>query len=882
MDALNRAFEKAFAHTATKETLMELLDCLGSELECDRIAIFEFANDATFSNTYEWCHEGIAEERTIFKHVPIHRLDSWLAKIQRNDVIVITDLNEIKESDPDIYGMLKGKKVSSIIVSHLAFHGKNIGFFVIENPASDVISEKDSLMPGMRYILSSLVYSDHLIHKLDRLNHSDPLTGARTRVSLRDHLKTLTEINNIGIVYAEAISWNKYDNKYSVLKEDQMLIHTGNILIDVFGEDSVFRIAENEFLVLQIDISQDEFNESIKMMKILLNEQKLVAAIGSLWTEHPDASPEAMIRQTHMKVTEEHKKLTENQVQNKRDELDKKLWGNVDNAQIDLLRGDDYFREAANFLTENSGDPIILVALDINYFKLYNDIFGRKSGNAFLESIADAIRDQTEKLDGICGYLGGDDFCFMFQTKETEHSKITPIIDELVNSIKYADGFAPALGIYLSVDREESLVTMYDRAMTALSSIKGSYMEHYRFYDAEYFRHDRDSKLLLMEVKEGLKNNEFIFYVQPQVHGQTAKIVGCEALIRWKSKGQLVPPNRFIPELEKSGYIFTVDCFVWEAVVKWLKSLIERGIKPVPCSVNVSRVDFFFTDIADHFIELVKKYEISPSLLGIEITETAFTDNTDSILKSVQKLHDFGFSVYMDDFGSGSSSLSMLHTMQLDVLKTDVKFMSQDDSDVRAISIVESVINMAHMIGMVVVAEGVETKQQWKTLAALGSNYAQGYYFYRPMSIEDFEKLLQDPDKIGNSPKKAGNQMVTNHLQFKDMIRDGLVSETLLENILGAAAIYKISGDKVSIVQINQHYTKLTGIEPGDDEGLKKFLTGVQIEGADNFLHNVDAHILEGLESSLKLNGEEIHARTFLLYTCDDHKLYLSTLQRAE
>ena len=220
--------------------------------------------------------------------------------------------------------------------------------------------------------------------------------------------------------------------------------------------------------------------------------------------------------------------------------------------------------------------------------------------------------------------------------------------------------------------------------------------------------------------------------------------------------------------------------------------------------------------------------------------------------------------------------------MRLDVLKTDVKFMSRDDSDVRAISIVESVINMAHMIGMLVVAEGVETEQQWKTLAALGSNYAQGYYFYRPMPIEDFEKLLQDPSKIGSKPKKIGNQTIVNHLQFKEMIRDGLVSETLLENILGAAAIYKISGDKVSIIQINQHYTKLTGIEPGDDEGFQKFLSNVHVEGADNFLHNVDSHLLEGFESNLELNGEELHARTFLLYTCDDHKLYLSTLQRPE
>ena len=222
VNALNRAFEKAFEHSATKGNLMELLECLGSELKCDRIAIFEFANDSTFSNTYEWCNTGIVEERTIFKHVPMSRLNSWFEKIQHNETIIITSLNDIKESDPDVYNILKDKQVKSIIVSHLAFQGKNIGFFVIENPSSDVIAAKNNLMPGMRYIISSLVYSDYLINKLDKMNNFDPLTGARTRISLRNHLKILTNVDNVGIVYVETINYNRSVNSYSILKRLNM------------------------------------------------------------------------------------------------------------------------------------------------------------------------------------------------------------------------------------------------------------------------------------------------------------------------------------------------------------------------------------------------------------------------------------------------------------------------------------------------------------------------------------------------------------------------------------------------------------------------------------------------------------------------------------
>ena len=305
------------------------------------------------------------------------------------------------------------------------------------------------------------------------------------------------------------------------------------------------------------------------------------------------------------------------------------------------------------------------------------------------------------------------------------------------------------------------------------------------------------------------------------------------------------------------------------------------------CSVNVSRVDFYFTDIADHFISLVNKYDLDPYYLGIEITESAFTDNNDVIQKAVTRLHEAGFRILMDDFGSGSSSLSMLHSMNLDVLKTDVRFMSRKESDSKAISIVESVISMAHMIGMLVVTEGVETEHQRDSLIQLGDNYAQGFYFYEPMPVEEFERLLLDEDKIGKPPVRGG-RIMTNHLRFREMIHEGMLSDTLLDNIIGPAMIFKEKKNQLSLIQVNNSFTKVTGIHPEDLHAMQNFMDAFSEEEQrklwEVFMKAHD-HPLEGSEGIISGNHlmmekpGNMRLRIFLLYSCDDHKLYMGTLQ---
>ena len=880
LDSLNRAFDKAFSHTASKETLRDLLECMGEELLCDRISIFELNMDKTCDNTYEWCRPGKTHMKDLMQSLPLSIFHYWMEDLMSQEFISIRDLERVRENEPEVYNLLHSQEVNAVIAARLAFHGKNIGFFILENPGDAIMNDASTVMPGMRYILSSLVYSDHLLRRLERIGYLDHLTNTGNRMGLQEALTRLEPEKPLGLVYCEVLGWSNEDHRLTSIQEEQALIRAGDVLQGMFGEDNVFRVAADEFLVLCTDVDEASMDMQMHSLRHLFDDHGLLVAVGTLFEETPGSDHDSMIRQAHLRAHNEIRALTRSQMERSRMVLEEK-WGEDEIANISLYRMDEFFRQAPKHFGEFYDEFLLTIIIDINYFKLYNDIFGRKAGSLLLEQVSKNILDFSRRYLGISGYLGGDNFIIILPTRRQNEEEIIPMVRELEESIQCPDGFSPAMGLYLSRDKQETLVAMYDHALTALQDIKGSYVDHFRFYDVEHYRRDRETKMLMLDAKRGLQNGEFLFYLQPQVNERDGRIVGAEALCRWINRGQLVSPAQFVPAMEKSGYIYAMDCYIWEEVCRWLRKMKDRGIRPVPVSINVSRIDFYFDDIAEHIINLTKKYDIEPYLLGVEITESAFTDNTDVIVEAVHKLHDAGFRVLMDDFGSGSSSLSMLHTISLDVLKTDVRFMSRDERNSRAYSIVGSVVSMAHMIGMIVVTEGVETEQQRQNLVAMGGNFAQGFFFYHPMPVEQFEQLLQDPEKIAYDFSDHGLHAGENHLRFREMIGNGMFSEPLLDNILGPAAIYRVSQENITIPQTSEQYRRMAWAENGNEHS-DRILTGTE-EAFRHLFLEADKRPFEGAVTTVPTmeNGEikQHGIRAFLLYTCEEYRLYFLVVQ---
>ena len=411
------------------------------------------------------------------------------------------------------------------------------------------------------------------------------------------------------------------------------------------------------------------------------------------------------------------------------------------NPLTGLTYGEAFFDHARNYLSLHPGE-CCMIAIDIEHFKMLNDTYGRAKGDDMLRDMAEQLR-LVEKRDGaLPGYLGGDDFALVMPY---DRGQIASISNRLVNrakNMRIGVGVMPVFGVYLIEDRDEPVEDMYDKAMIAATHGLGNYRDRLCVYEPAMMEEVLEESDRLEAALEGLRNEEFTFYLQPQCDIETGKIVGAEALARWIHDGELIPPYRFIPVMEKNDIVSDLDLYLWEAVCKWLRKWIDEGNTPVPISINVSRMDIYTFDLPAVIRELTTTYDLDPKLLKVEITESSYIEEFKVVNNAVDTLQDLGFRIFMDDFGSGYSSLNMLTNVNIDVLKIDMMFLDLDEGNRKGFEILESVIKMAKLLHLPVVVEGVETKEQLEFLRQLKCDYAQGYYFYQPMSVDDFEYLI--------------------------------------------------------------------------------------------------------------------------------------------
>lgn len=482
-----------------------------------------------------------------------------------------------------------------------------------------------------------------------------------------------------------------------------------------------------------------------------------------------------------------------------------------------------FFRKADEYLKTIQPNTYDMVVIDIEHFRLFNKLYGREEGDRLLIYIADCLRKVEDTHGGIAGYLGADNFCMIMPNQFGLVRELKHDIIKGLNRCSNMVGFLPAIGIYSIEDPSVQAVTMYDRASIALSHVVGNYAERICQYDSSMEETLEEELKLLSEVQTALEKEEFTFFAQPQCDISTGKIVGAESLVRWNhsTKG-LIPPGVFIPVLEKNGFITDLDRYVWRKVCQWLKSWIDRGYRPVPISINVSRIDIFSMDVPAYLSELIHTYELPAKLLKVEITESAYAESNDKIIKAVKQLRDAGFLVMMDDFGSGYSSLNMLKSVVVDVIKIDMRFLDiNEQEEEKGIGILESVVNMARQMGLPIIVEGVETQKQESFLLKMGCRYTQGYYYYKPLPITEFEQLLSDERNLDFDGLWCKQ---VEALHVREFLDDNLFSDTMVNNILGAAAFYDIYENQIEILRVNEQYYELAGISSSEQADYDKKL----------------------------------------------------------
>ncbi|MFT3983516.1 MAG: bifunctional diguanylate cyclase/phosphodiesterase [Lachnospiraceae bacterium] len=418
-------------------------------------------------------------------------------------------------------------------------------------------------------------------------------------------------------------------------------------------------------------------------------------------------------------------------------------------AEYDSLTGlynsDTFYLKAKELLHLKPEKQFAVISIDIDKFRLINDRYGIEIGNRCLAILGKAIREIAPE-ESFAKRYQGDVFSVLisYRTEQDLLNYMSMLSAKLRDHDSMPASISLVYGIYKVIDRELPVRLMCDRARLVKKQVKGSILTNYAVYDDIIQLKFREQAEIEEEMQKALQNREFIMFLQPQIQVKDRRVYGAEALVRWKhpTRGLLVPAQ-FLPLFESNGFITRLDVYIWEEACRYLAELIRRDAT-IPISINISRVHIGNTDLPDILEGLVEKYQVPPYLLELEITENLFMDDVTQLFMQMSELKKRGFKILMDDFGSGYSSLNMLRNAPVDTLKIDRFFLDEIMSTERGKIIVEASVRMAKQLGLLTVAEGVETIEQLDFLEGIGCDIAQGFYFSKPVPIEQFEIFLAE------------------------------------------------------------------------------------------------------------------------------------------
>ena len=398
--------------------------------------------------------------------------------------------------------------------------------------------------------------------------------------------------------------------------------------------------------------------------------------------------------------------------------------------------------KSAEILKSHPDEEWLLLSSNIKDFKLINDLFGMEKGNEVLKMEAGLLKERCR--DGIVyGRIGGDKFAVCMPKARFQEEYFTDAIQtmgQVFNNDLYH--LHIYIGVYEITDINEDISIMCDKANFAIKTLNENYARSIAYYNDTILNNTILEKQLVGDFDQAFKEKQFCMYLQPQMTSE-GKMLGAEALVRWQHpKRGLIFPGDFIEVFEKTGLIYRLDRFIWELAVQKLARWQQEGHSDLYISVNISTKDFYYMNVYETITALVEKYRIIPSTLKLEITETAIMTGTAGELDMIEQFRKYGFQVEIDDFGSGYSSFNTLKDMDVDVLKIDMGFLrtSKPENLEKSMSILNMIISLSKTLGLSVVTEGVETKDQVVKLTQMGCRIYQGYYFSKPIPVEEFEK----------------------------------------------------------------------------------------------------------------------------------------------
>lgn len=694
------------------------LELIASHFSFERGYIFETSKDGkTTSNTFEWCAEGVTPELDNLQKLPVEVVSAAHASFQKDGTFILKSLNDLRPVERDV---LEPQGIKSMFQFGIFDKSRLLGFIGFDNCKSETVPCDTDIdeIETICNILATFFVKQHI----DEAAAKDLLT----RQEVMNHLD-----NYIYVVEVETYEVLFMNEKIHRLMDDKT--QKNPPCYSFFRgktkqcEDCpVQKLKENKLERMVCEIYNEKLNIWMETTASTLS-----------WT---DGSLACLVNCTDITKQKEAHLSHIRQLENL--------------AYVDELTGcRTYYKfkeDALKILQKQQDISHFLVKLDIENFKLINQIYGYAKGNEILCCLAKAMEETTRNENEIFARVGNDEFIALFSIQEdVDAEKIyqdflqhfyTLVGSDFVFKCNFPHG---RYIIYPNNINKLDVNDMFEKANIAHKTAKLDKTLEYVYYDDSMTKEALHAKEIENKMEDALANNEFIVYLQPKYYLDSETIGGAEALTRWKNSNvDLFFPNTFIPIFEQNGFIIKLDFYIFKKVCHIIKEWIQSGIEPVVVSVNFSRLHLGNVNFVKELCEIVDNVGIQRRLLEIEITETVIYDNIETLEILLNELHTAGFSMSMDDFGSGYSSLGMLKNLQVDVIKMDRSFFANQKDVVRSKTVVGSVIQMAAGLGIRTVAEGVEDQEHIDFLRELNCDMVQGYYYAKPMDVEAFTALI--------------------------------------------------------------------------------------------------------------------------------------------
>lgn len=425
---------------------------------------------------------------------------------------------------------------------------------------------------------------------------------------------------------------------------------------------------------------------------------------------------------------------------------DKNLIRHTERDQISGLYTKDYFFEYIRQIELWGSDiPRDALVFDIEQFHLINEFCGRPFGDLMLSKIGESLQKELSAMNAIACRANADTF-YVFAAHQSDYGKLQATLRSVINDVFKMNNVRIRFGLWENVNRDVEIEAWFDRAKIACNLNRGDFTQSFALYNNDLHARHVFEETLIRDLQDAIDHKDLKVFYQPKynIASDEPRLASAEALVRWiHPKLGFISPGDFIPLFESNGLIQKVDNFVWNEVAVQIRKWKETYGFAVPVSVNVSRIDILDPTLESKLEGLLKENSLSPNEYMLEITESAYSENMARLIEIVENLRKKGFRIEMDDFGAGYSSLNMITTLPIDILKIDMSFVRNMEKSERDQKLVELVVDIAKFLNVPTVAEGVETQSQLDTLKKMGCEIIQGYYFSKPVPPADFIPFIE-------------------------------------------------------------------------------------------------------------------------------------------